>query len=170
MNKALLILYAAMVFSFSSSGQVLSSTYGITLNVLLSHSVPEVSVAQVREMKDVLWLDAREKNEYIVSHIASAKFVGYDQFNMEELKTIDSNQKIVVYCSVGYRSEKVAEIIMQGGFKDVSNLYGGIFEWVNQGNAVVDSQGKPTADIHAYSKTWGVWLTKGNKVYDSRID
>lgn len=165
MNKVLLILYAAMVFSFSSSGQVLSSTYGITLNVLLSHSVPEVSVAQVREMKDVLWLDAREKNEYIVSHIAGAKFVGYDQFNMSELTAIEPNQKIVVYCSVGYRSEKVAEKIIAAGFKDVSNLYGGIFEWINQDNPVVDSLGRATANIHAYSKTWGVWLNKGNKVY-----
>jgi hypothetical protein len=50
MMKVFLILNAAMFFSFSSSGQVLSSTYGITLNVLLSHSVPEASVAQVKEM------------------------------------------------------------------------------------------------------------------------
>jgi rhodanese-related sulfurtransferase len=168
MKKVFLILGTAMFFSLSLSGQVLSSTYGITLNLLLSHSVPELSVAQVKEMKDVLWLDAREKNEYTVSHIANAKFVGYDQFNIEELKTIDPNQKIVVYCSVGYRSEKIAEKIMQGGFKDVSNLYGGIFEWINQENTVVNSQGETTENIHAYSKAWGVWLNKGNKVYDSK--
>jgi 3-mercaptopyruvate sulfurtransferase SseA len=68
---------------------------------------------------------------------------------------------------VGYRSEKISEKLKQAGFKDVSNLYGGIFEWVNQGNPVVDENGKITDNIHAYSKTWGVWLNKGVKVYNS---
>ena len=51
---------------------------------------------------------------------------------------------------------------------DVSNLYGGIFEWVNQENPVIDTTGNETKNIHAYNKTWGVWLNKGNKVYDSK--
>jgi rhodanese-related sulfurtransferase len=168
MKKLFIMLSAAMFSSFFAKAQVTSSAYNLTLKALLSHTVPEVSVAQVKELKGVLVLDAREQNEYEVSHIANAKFVGYDQFNIEELKGIDPNQEIVVYCSVGYRSEKVAEKIIAAGFNDVSNLYGGIFEWVNQDNLVVDSHGKATANIHAYSKTWGVWLNKGNKVYDPK--
>lgn len=147
--------------------QVQSSAYDLTLKTLLSHSVPEVSVLQVKEMKNVLLLDAREWNEYRVSHIENAKYVGYDHFQLETLKAIDKKQKLVVYCSVGYRSEKISEKLKQAGFADVSNLYGGIFEWVNQSNPVVDSKGKMTDNIHAYSKTWGVWLNKGVKVYDS---
>jgi rhodanese-related sulfurtransferase len=150
-----------------SPAQVQSSAYDITLKTLLSHSVPEVSVSQVKEMKAVLLLDAREWNEYQVSHIKDARYVGYDQFAMDKLTSVNRNQKIVVYCSVGYRSEKISEKLKQAGFKDVSNLYGGIFEWVNQGNPVVDENGKITDNIHAYSKTWGVWLNKGVKVYNS---
>jgi len=33
---------------------------------------------------------------------------------------------------------------------------------------VVDATGNETKNIHAYNKTWGVWLNKGNKVYDSK--
>lgn len=157
-----------IMFSFlQASAQVQSSAYDLTLKTLLSHSVPEVSVLQVKEMKNVLLLDAREWNEYRVSHIENAKYVGYDHFQLETLKAIDKKQKLVVYCSVGYRSEKISEKLKQAGFADVSNLYGGIFEWVNQSNPVVDSKGKMTDNIHAYSKTWGVWLNKGVKVYDS---
>jgi rhodanese-related sulfurtransferase len=168
MSKLFMILSAAMFSSFFANAQVISSAYNLTLKTLLSHTVPEVSVVQAKELKGVLLLDARESKEYTVSHIAGAKFVGYDQFNMNELTAIEPNQKIVVYCSVGYRSEKVAEKIIAAGFKDVSNLYGGIFEWINQDNPVVDSLGRATTNIHAYSKTWGVWLNKGNKVYDPK--
>jgi rhodanese-related sulfurtransferase len=155
------------MFSFiQSSAQVQSSTYDFTLKNLLSHTVPEVSVAQLRMMKDVLLLDAREWNEYQVSHIEQAKYVGYNQFEIRSLKSLDKKQKIVVYCSVGYRSEKISEKLKQAGFADVSNLYGGIFEWVNQGNQVVDQNGNKTENIHAYSMTWGIWLNKGVKVYD----
>ncbi|MEQ1585334.1 MAG: rhodanese-like domain-containing protein [Cyclobacteriaceae bacterium] len=157
------------MFSFlQTSAQVQSSSYNLTLKTLLSHSVPEVSISQLKIMKDVLLLDAREWNEYNVSHIENAKYVGYDQFQLETLKSIDKKQKIVVYCSVGYRSEKISERIKQAGFTDVSNLYGGIFEWVNQENSVVDITGQETKNVHAYNKTWGVWLNKGIKVYDSK--
>jgi rhodanese-related sulfurtransferase len=157
------------VFLFlQTNAQVQSSAYNLTLKTLLSHSVPEVSVSEVKKMKEVLLLDAREWNEYKVSHIENAKYVGYDQFEIGTLKSISKKQKIVVYCSVGYRSEKISEKLKQAGFTDVSNLYGGIFEWVNQSNPVVDSKGKTTENIHAYNKTWSMWLDKGVKVYDSK--
>ena len=156
------------MFSFlPASAQVESSAYNLTLKTLLSHSVPEVTVSQVKTMNDVLLLDAREWKEYQVSHLKNAKFVGYDEFDLDKLKLINKNKKIVLYCSVGYRSEKIADKLKQAGYTNVSNLYGGIFEWVNQGNVVVDEKGTATKNIHAYNKTWGVWLNKGVKVYDS---
>jgi len=155
------------MFSFLlTSAQVQSSSYNLMLNALLSHSVPEVSVAQVKEMKGIVLLDARECNEFTVSHIKDAMHVGYDEFDIQQVASYDKNQKMVVYCSVGYRSEKISERLRQAGFTDVSNLYGGIFEWVNQGNPVVDEYGKVTDNIHAYSKTWSIWLSRGMKVYD----
>jgi len=130
--------------------------------------VPEVSVPEAIKMKDVIFLDAREEAEYEVSHLAAAVFVGYEKFNLESISRLEKNSKIVVYCSVGYRSEKIAEKMKAAGFTNVSNLYGGIFEWVNQENPVVDTDGQETKNVHAYNKTWGVWLNKGNKVYDSK--
>lgn len=166
--RVIFILYISMFSFLQASAQVQSSAYNLTLKALLSHSVPEVTVPQVKERTDILLVDAREWNEYKVSHIKNAMFVGYDQFEMDRLKLISKNQKIVVYCSVGYRSEKISEKLKQAGFIDVSNLYGGIFEWVNQHNPVVDEKGNVTPNIHAYSKTWGVWLNNGVKVYDDK--
>jgi rhodanese-related sulfurtransferase len=166
--RSIVILFTSMFSFLQLPAQVQSSAYNLTLKTLLSHSVPEVTVPQVKDMKDVLLLDAREWNEYQVSHLKNSMFVGYDKFEIDKIKSVDKNQKIIVYCSVGYRSEKISEKLKEAGFTDVSNLYGGIFEWVNQGNPVVDERGKVTENIHAYSKTWGVWLNKGVKVYDSK--
>jgi predicted sulfurtransferase len=72
---------------------------------------------------------------------------------------------VVVYCSVGYRSERVGEHLLAMGFKDVKNLYGGIFEWVNNGQAIVDRNGKFTNQVHTYNKSWSKWLEKGIKIF-----
>jgi len=149
-----------------SHGQVESSAYNILLKTLLSHSVPEVSVDQISTIEKCILLDAREYAEYEVSHLENARFVGYKNFRIDSLKSLDKGAKILVYCSIGYRSEKIAEKLRAGGFNDVSNLYGGIFEWINQGNPIVDSTGRRTDRIHGYTKTWGIWLDKGDKVYE----
>jgi rhodanese-related sulfurtransferase len=149
-----------------ANSQVQRGAYRAMLNKLLSHTVPEVQVQQVvADTTPVVFLDAREPAEYDVSHLANALPVGYDSFQIDKIPVaISKSQKIVVYCSVGYRSEKVCEKLRAAGYTDVANLYGGIFEWVNQGHEVVDQHG-PTTRVHAYNRSWGVWLRKGKKVY-----
>jgi len=50
--------------------------------------------------------------------------------------------------------------------QNVVNVYGGIFEWVNRGHPVVTGDGTETETVHAYSKSWSMWLTRGNHVYE----
>jgi hypothetical protein len=40
------------------------------------------------------------------------------------------------------------------------NLYGSIFEWVNQGNPVVNKDNQPTQQVHTYNKNWSRWVEK----------
>ena len=67
---------------------------------------------------------------------------------------------------MGYRSEKISEQLLDAGYTDVANLYGGIFEWKNQNQKVVNMDGQTTESVHAYNRTWGIWLKNGEKVYD----
>jgi rhodanese-related sulfurtransferase len=160
-------LFIFLLFTATDiKAQVENKAFNLTLQALLAHSVNEITVAELAKVKKVTLLDARAPAEYAVSHLENALLVGYDDFNIENVKDLDKKTPIVVYCSVGYRSEKVAEKLKQAGFTNVSNLYGGIFEWINQGHKVVDSNEKETNNVHAYNKTWGIWLSKGNKVYD----
>ena len=89
---------------------------------------------------------------------------------LENVADLDKKTPIVVYCSVGYRSEKVGEKLKAAGFLNVKNLYGSIFEWVNEGNPVVGNDNKATAKVHTYNKTWSRWVDKKNieKVYWKR--
>ena len=154
-----------MLLSCKVTGQkVESAAYNQMLSTLLSHSVPEVGVREIDTTESIVYVDARELREYEVSHIQDAIWVGYDDFEIERVGEVEKNQKIVVYCSVGYRSEKVSEKLIEAGFTDVSNLYGGIFEWRNQDQEVVDAKGE-TDKVHAFDRTWGVWVNKGEKVY-----
>lgn len=160
-------IFVFMLFSFFSKAQfVQSKSYNAMLKTLLTHNVKEIGAKDAIQDSNAVFLDAREKKEFEVSHIKNAIWVGYDDFDISRLKGIPKSKRIIVYCSVGYRSEKITEKLTQNGYTHVSNVVGGIFEWVNLGYPLVDNNGKPTEKVHAYSKTWGIWLNKGEKVYN----
>ena len=165
-QKRKTLALALLLSAAACSGQKVNSAgFQALLKGLLTHDVPEISVADAaRDSAQILFLDAREPREFEVSHLAGALHVGYDHFDAHQLSGLPRDRRIVVYCSVGYRSEKVTEQLRAAGFTNIANLYGGIFEWVNQGYPVVDSNG-PTQRVHAYDQSWGVWLTRGKKVY-----
>lgn len=157
-----------IVFLFNHVGfaqKVESSAYQFMLNSLLSKKVATVSVADIQPTDEIVWLDAREKKEFEVSHLKDAIWVGYETFDLKNIEHLPKNSNIIVYCSVGYRSEKITEKLIDAGFVNVKNLFGGIFEWVNQ-NKPVFKENITTNQVHAYSKTWGIWLHKGEKVFD----
>lgn len=165
MRKLLLLL---MLFSwFKPNAQTNSRAYKVMLEGMYKHTVPTVSCKELKkEQSQVVLLDTRAKREYDVSHLPEARWVGYEEFDLKKVENFPKNTPIVVYCTVGVRSERIGERLKASGFQNVRNLYGSIFEWVNQGNAVVDTQGKPTQKVHAYSRSWGIWLNKGEKVYE----
>ena len=137
---------------------------------MVSKTVPLISVEEFRKIErtknSFLILDAREKDEYEVSHIKNAKYVGYDDFKIERLMGANKETTIFIYCSVGYRSEKVGEKLKREGYKNVFNLKGGIFDWVNSGYPLYNKEKKETSKIHPYNDSWGRWLTKGEKGYE----
>lgn len=132
-------------------------------------NIPYMSVETLALPKTkAILLDARDKEEYKISHLETAIRVGYTDFLLKETLAKlpkDKTKKIVVYCSLGIRSETIAHKLVKEGYTNVYNLYGGIFEWKNANFNVVDSVGKQTEKVHTYSKHWGKWLKKGKKVY-----
>ena len=164
MRSATLVLLLFFGCGPSPAQHVTSPEYDRMLHGLLSGAVPTIGVQEVFEEKDHTLLDARARDEFKVSHIAGARWVGYDDFDLARVKDLAKSTAIVVYCSVGYRSERITEKLRKAGYSNVRNLYGGIFEWVNTDHAVVDESGV-TRRIHGYDREWGRWVTRGEKIY-----
>lgn len=134
-----------------------------------SERIPYISVQELAMPKTkAILLDARELIEFETSRIKDAIHVGYDAFDIETVTTQvkDKSTLIVVYCSLGIRSEDIAERLENANYTNVYNLFGGIFEWKNHNFTVYDSENKPTENVHAYSEEWSKWLLKGTKIYD----
>jgi len=73
-------------------------------------------------------LDVREEGLYDAGHIPAAvniplKELGYRMYSLDKTKDI------IVYCQTGTRCRVACMILINGGFKDVYNLVGGMQQW-----------------------------------------
>ena len=112
-----------------------------------------------------MFLDVRNKDEFMVSHLENANQMNPDGSNIDELKNVDKSKLIIVYCSVGARSQSFGEMLEKKGFTNVKNIYGGLFYWANMNYPMVDLKENKTERIHGYNKDWGKWVKNGNVVY-----
>ena len=140
---------------------------------MIKHKVPVITVQELKkelkerdEEKPLVLLDTRELKEFKVSHIEDARHVGYKKFNLKTIAGIPKKTPIVVYCSLGVRSERIGEMLEKAGYRKVKNLLGGIFEWVNRGNPVVDLDKQSTQQVHAYK--WSCQARRASLIVQMR--
>lgn len=159
------LIFALIIFlPLFSCGQK-STSLDEEVKNLYKYTVPLAQKEDAVRWKHAKILDTREKEEFEVSHLPNATFVGYDDFQLSSVSGISKTDTVIVYCSVGYRSERIGEKLKSAGYQHVFNLYGGIFNWKNKDGAVVDMNGDTTQKVHTYNKNWSRFLVKGEKVY-----
>jgi rhodanese-related sulfurtransferase len=163
--KNIIAIISLLTFSnlHSQTYKAKNAAFADKINESLAFTVPLISAKDVINMQNAVILDAREPREYQVSHLPNAKCIGFDKIDQKVLSKIEKDKTIILYCSIGYRSEKVGEKLQKLGYKKVFNLYGSIFEWANLGYPLVTSDGKTTNKIHVFDKNWGRWME--NKAY-----
>jgi len=102
-----------------------------SMEVPLKNGIPQITPEELKRRKDagenVFVLDVREPYEYKIANIG-----GY-LLPLGELPVraaeVDRDQKIVVHCKMGGRSQQAAEFLKQAGYQHVENLAGGITAW-----------------------------------------
>ncbi len=159
------IFFILFIFSTAINAQ---KTLDQLLQYYNDESIPYIKAEKLKDSIDkVILLDAREQIEYKVSHIKNAIPIGYKFFRIDTIinKNLPKDRTIVVYCSLGIRSEVISKKLKKAGYTSIYNLYGGIFEWKNKDFPVVDTTGVETEKIHVFSKKWEEWLLKGIKIY-----
>lgn len=141
------------------------------LNKMLKGTVPVMSTTilldHISGHSDWVILDSREFAEFDISHLPKARWVGHSDFSILRMSGIPKDANIVVYCSIGVRSELIAEKLVAYGFSNVWNLYGGIFTWANEHKPLVEQNSKPTLAVHGYDQNWGRLLN--NPMHNASI-
>jgi rhodanese-related sulfurtransferase len=155
---------ALYLFPFAAAGQQPNychdAKFENKVGSMLSYSVPVMSVTDLHGSPagDITILDAREVDEYNVSHIPGAIYIGANNPDWSVLDNLSKDTPIVLYCSIGYRSEKLGEKLQDKGYTKVFNLFGSIFEWANKGYELTDNQGNLVEKVHTYNRNWSQWV------------
>jgi len=139
--------------------------YSDKLKETLSRKVKDVTVKDLSFNNKTVFIDCRESNEYEISHIKNAVWVGFKKFDLKRLKEISKSSEIIVYCTIGYRSEIITHKLKKSGYSNVRSLIGGILEWKNMGNQVFDLKHNTTEFVHTFDESWAIYLKKGTGVW-----
>ena len=107
----------------------------------------------------LLLVDVRAPAEFAVSHLRDA--VNLQTTDQIARAAKERNAaKTILYCSVGFRSSRLAHGLMQDGMGNVFNLEGSIFQWANEGRAIYQGE-HPARHVHPYGARWAGLLKEG---------
>lgn len=160
-------LFSLLIFQMSCVLGIAQISINTVLKKLNNETVSYIYPKDITNEDLYIFLDARELNEYNVSHLKNAIFVGYNKFESKKISDLITKKdtSVIVYCSIGVRSERIGEQLQEMGYTNVKNLYGGIFEWKNLGKKVYDINRNTTEKVHTFSKVWSKYLNSGKPVY-----
>lgn len=84
----------------------------------------------IEQNENVVLLDVRTDGEFRMGHIPNA--IHIDLFSPDlqnKIQNLDKDKKYLIYCRSGARSAHACSMMAHMGFSDLSNLYGGLFDW-----------------------------------------
>lgn len=84
--------------------------------------------SKIQNKEPLFLLDVREPAEFEYAHIDGSMLIPLNQIP-QRLREFDAEREIVIICHHGMRSMQAAHFLTQVGFKQVSNLVGGIDAW-----------------------------------------
>ena len=128
---------------------------------LVGDAFPDVPRMTTRELSsspaDILLLDARTREEFNVSHLKGAVRAGDVRSALAAIAAQPEKSTIVVYCSVGYRSSRLADRLRERGVANVYNLEGSLFQWANEGRPLYRGRER-VGQVHPFDEDWGQLL------------
>jgi rhodanese-related sulfurtransferase len=102
---------------------------------LVSTSVLDAQAARRLILDGATLLDVREPSEHAGGHIEGSVNIPIGSLSAN-LAQVPRDRPVVAYCGMGERSTSAASILEGAGFRDVSNLEGGMISWSRAGMPV----------------------------------
>ena len=116
----------SIVFLFFSC-----STSSTTLTAQTStKKVSKAEFTELMKKSGAQLIDVRTSREFSNGFIEGSKNIDYNGDSFEkQIKKLDKNKPVLVYCAAGGRSENAAELLKEWGFKEIYDLEGGYNAW-----------------------------------------
>ncbi|OOG76805.1 rhodanese-like domain-containing protein [Algoriphagus sp. A40] len=132
--KNLLILLASCFLAFTSCESKKGSTDASALEIEKATATNLDPVQFQEKSANGIILDVRTPEEVAAGKISGAITMDFQQSDfLAKVKELPKDQEIYIYCAVGGRSSKAAELFIQEGFTKVYHLSGGINAWAGAG-------------------------------------
>ena len=125
-------------------------------------AAPDVTVKELLQWQkrdSVILVDVRSPKERRVSIIPNAISQKEFEKNIDRYK----QRKIIVYCTIGYRSGKQVVRMRKRGL-DTYNLIGGVLAWSHAGQLFAAPDGD-SLRVHVYGKKWNLAAEKYKAVW-----
>ena len=99
-----------------------------------------------------------------MSHLQGAVRVTSPDRAAALLSDVPEGATVVAYCSVGYRSARLAAALRDRGLGVVHNLGGSIFRWANEDRPLFRGD-TPVRRVHPFDETWATLLEPDRRAY-----
>lgn len=97
--------------------------------------LPEITTLELRRILadgfDGILLDVREQDEYFMAHIDGSQLLPLSGWPAVAAN-LPKDVKYLVHCAAGMRSARAGEWMLQNGFEDVTNVAGGMKQWLQE--------------------------------------
>ena len=120
----------AFFFALILSATVSCQTKSEAIIIRVNKSVFEEDVLG----KNVQLIDVRTSEEYEAGHIDDAvnyNIIDSDTF-LAQIENLDKEQPVYLYCKMGGRSNRAAELLKKKGFKKIFDYSGGYNDWLGK--------------------------------------
>jgi len=131
-NSRILLLTFVLINFIACGQKENSKSNGINVDQV---SVSLISPKDLNNAnKDILLIDVRTPEEFASGHLENAVNINYFDSDFDaQLKKLDKNKTVYLYCKSGRRSANTAEKLEDMGFAKIYDLEGGILNWQAKG-------------------------------------
>jgi rhodanese-related sulfurtransferase len=120
------LFFASMLIFVAACSSLSNNAFGQVIN----KKVEKAEFSKLMKKSGVQLIDVRTSREFSNGFITGAKNIDYNGDSFEkQIKKLDKNKPVLVYCAAGGRSENAAELLKEWGFKEVYDLIGGYNGW-----------------------------------------
>lgn len=96
--------------------------------------ITPADISSVISSEKTVIIDLRNEKKFADGHIKGAINAEYHEATfLRDIKNIDKERTVILYCGEGIKSDKAADIMKKEGFRNIKILSGGYARWLSEG-------------------------------------